>query len=144
MNIYVVRSDYSPECTIGDLLIDHRIFCHTLEDIVRPWGSKKVQGKTAIPSGRYQVILSRSNRFGRVMPEVLKVPEFTGVRIHGGNTAENTDGCILVASKILNRNTIQGTMEKQLTDLLSGAPGPNWVEILDTFPYTGNKEGGAA
>ena len=56
----------------------------------------KVFGKTAIPRGKYRLITSESPRFGRILPEVLHVPGFTGIRIHGGNTAEDSHGCILV------------------------------------------------
>lgn len=67
--------------------------CYTLEDVVRP---EKVARVTAIPAGTYKLRISRSMRFKRDLPEVQSVPNYTGVRIHGGNTHENTEGCPLV------------------------------------------------
>ena len=64
----------------------------SLEDIK----ARKVPGRTAIPRGKYKLITSFSNRFQKVLPEVLNVPGFTGIRIHGGNKAEDSQGCILV------------------------------------------------
>ena len=82
--------------TIGDLFIDGKWYCYTLEDEVRPEGVK-IDGKTAIPAGKYPLIIDYSFRFKRYMPHILNVQNFTGVRIHKGNTEENTEGCILVA-----------------------------------------------
>lgn len=87
--------------TIGDFLIDSDWFCFSLEDEVRevpgaPVAQWKVNGKTAIPRGRYRVIITMSKRFGRLMPELLSVPGFIGIRIHPGNTADDTEGCILL------------------------------------------------
>jgi len=90
------KSDY----TIGKLYIEGQYLCDTLEDAVRP---EKIQGKTAIPEGTYQVIMSMSNRFKKVMPLLLDVPNYAGVRIHSGNTAKDTEGCIL-----LGKNTQVG------------------------------------
>lgn len=89
------RTWCGPKCTIGTLSIEGRNECFTLEDVVRADGVK-VYGETAIPSGTYQVIVSYSQRFKRDLPLVVDVPGFTGIRIHPGNTAEDTDGCILV------------------------------------------------
>ena len=69
--------------------------CYTLEDIVR---DEKVHGRTAIPAGTYPLRISRSFRFKRDLPEVMNVPNYSGVRIHGGNTHENTEGCPLVGT----------------------------------------------
>jgi len=74
---------------------------YTLEDQVReqagvPVATWKVHGETAIPAGRYRVVLSMSNRFGRLLPEVQNVPGFVGIRWHAGNAIDDTDGCQLV------------------------------------------------
>lgn len=73
---------------------DKRDFiCYTLEDKER---LVKVKGETAIPTGKYTVIVTMSPRFKKELPLILNVPEFSGVRIHGGNTEKNTEGCVLV------------------------------------------------
>ena len=95
MHIRVVREPSKNDTTLGSLFIDDHWQCHTLEDVIRPRG-EKVRNKTAIPPGRYKLILSMSNRFKKIMPEVLNVPMFTGIRIHSGNTAKDTAGCLLV------------------------------------------------
>ena len=95
MHIRVMREPSINDTTLGSLFIDGHWQCHTLEDVIRPTG-EKVRNKTAIPPGRYKLILSMSNRFKKIMPEVLNVPMFTGIRIHSGNTAKDTAGCLLV------------------------------------------------
>jgi len=93
MELRVVRFPSTDESTEGQLYIDDQPFGYTLEDVVR---DVKIAGQTAIPAGRYQVTLDMSPKFGRLMPHILNVPNFTGVRIHWGNTAKDTDGCLLV------------------------------------------------
>lgn len=93
MELRVKRIQFSEESTIGELSVDGQFECYTLEDKVRP---VKVKGRTAIPPGRYEVIINFSQRFQRQLPLLLNVPNFEGVRIHPGNTAANTEGCILV------------------------------------------------
>lgn len=95
MNIIVKRIFKGPDYTIGKLYIYGKYFCDTLEDTVRPAGVK-IPGKTAIPAGKYKIKLTESLRFGKLMPRLENVPGFTGVLIHSGNTAEDTEGCILV------------------------------------------------
>jgi hypothetical protein len=90
--------------TIGHLYIDGKYFCDTLEDPVRDLnkngvfdnGEVKIYGNTAIPYGTYKVTITYSNKYKRDMPLINDVPSFTGIRIHSGNTTEDTKGCILV------------------------------------------------
>ena len=90
MEIELIRDDDpSNKHNYGKLFVDKLFFGETLEDKDRylEFDGDKVDGDTAIPRGRYRVTLSPSQRFGRVMPEIHDVPDFTGVRIHGGNYA---------------------------------------------------------
>lgn len=97
MELKVQRIAKKETYTIGRLFIDGEKFCDTLEDRVRDLSKEaKVKGKTAIPTGRYRVFLTYSPRFRRILPILDNVPHFTGVRIHRGNTAKDTEGCILV------------------------------------------------
>ena len=138
MKLKLIREIFTPTETLGSLFIDNKFFCYTLEDFDRGLDKSmdlktvqaiKVHSNTAIPLGTYKVSLSVSNRFKRLMPEIQSVPGFAGVRIHGGNTHLNTEGCILVAkNRSVNkvstfgkiRNWIQGTMEAELTKKLKG------------------------
>lgn len=83
--------------TIGELLINDKHLCDTLEDRVRPEG-EKVYGKTAIPEGKYEIELTHSPRFKKILPEILNVPNFSGIRIHTGNSSKDTEGCIIVGT----------------------------------------------
>lgn len=98
MKLTLTRKWLQTTRTIGELSINGRFFCYTLEDRVRPDGVK-VYGETAIPAGRYKVALTYSNRFKQTMPLLLSVPNFEGIRIHSGNTEAHTHGCILVGAK---------------------------------------------
>lgn len=95
MKLTLKRSVLTQYSTIGDLFIDGRRECFTLEDVVREDGVK-IYGETAIPAGTYEVQLTMSPRFKRVLPLLLDVRNYVGVRIHPGNTAADTEGCILV------------------------------------------------
>ena len=94
MELSVKRDPSADGCTLGRLFVDGVFEAFTLEDIVR--AGPKVMHETAIPSGRYRVDITKSERFQRMLPILLDVPGFTGVRIHPGNTNADTSGCILV------------------------------------------------
>lgn len=108
MQIRVNRYKYGKDSTIGRLMIDGQVCGYTLEDEVRPNG-EKVQGETAIPAGEYKIIIDMSTRFKREMPHILDVKNFTGVRIHTGNTDDHTEGCLLLGAKVENENFISGS-----------------------------------
>lgn len=128
MELKLKRIYKKQDYTIGKLYIDGAYFCDTLEDTDRGMRSDmplpelkeiKVAGCTAIPTGKYCVYLTKSPRFGRVLPLVYDVPAFSGIRIHSGNMHDDTHGCILVGeNKVVGRviNSRQ-TMEK-LMELL--------------------------
>jgi len=96
MDFLIKRDKFTVKSTIGRLWIAERDFCNTLEDVDRQLeipGNVKVDKQTAIPRGRYFLIIDESTRFKRLMPHILDVPHFTGVRMHKGMTAEDTEGC---------------------------------------------------
>src|SRR5574343_864662 len=80
---------------------ERRFICYILEDRIR---DKKVYGSTAIPAGRYEIVMMYSPRFGRELPRLLKVPNFDGILIHPGNDQHDTEGCLLPGS---SRETLQ-------------------------------------
>ena len=93
MNIKVKRLHRTENSTIGELFIDGKFECYTLEDKER---EVKIKCETAIPKGTYKVIINYSNRLKKQMPLLLNVPGFEGVRIHAGNSNHDTEGCLLV------------------------------------------------
>ena len=98
--------------TISRLYINGELFCNALEDedrglrqdmTINEIKKRKVYGATAIPSGSYECVNTYSNRFQKNLPLLKDVPGFDGIRIHSGNTANDTEGCILPG-----RNTQKG------------------------------------
>lgn len=104
MKIILKRVDFRPESTISDVIINGATFCNVCEDTDRGLDSKmplaqlekmKVAGKTAIPYGIYEITISYSPRFKKMLPLLHNVPAYEGVRIHAGNTHKDTQGCLL-------------------------------------------------
>lgn len=93
MELKLIRDTFTEDSTIGKLYINNTYFSETLEDKVR---DVKIQNVTAIPYGRYEVIVNFSNRFQQLMPLLINVPNYEGVRIHFGNYSKDTEGCILL------------------------------------------------
>ena len=101
MEIRLVRSVFTDNSVMGKMYVNGEFFAYTCEDKDRDLRgdvSKKVKGETAIDYGKYEVICSFSDHFQRYLPLLLNVPCFEGIRIHGGNTAADSLGCILVGA----------------------------------------------
>lgn len=123
------KKDY----TIGNLSINDEFFCNILEDTCRglqqnmplsELQAKKIYGKTAIPAGRYEIVITHSNRFQRPLPLLLNVPAFEGIRIHAGNAAKDTHGCLLpgknvAVGKVLHSRPTTAKLIKHINDAIS-------------------------
>ena len=105
MRIELVRIAFKDTYTIGKLYVDGKYECDVLEDVDRGLDSsmseseilkRKVKGETAIPTGHYVINITYSPKYKRMMPLLLDVKGFSGIRIHSGNTAKDTEGCLIV------------------------------------------------
>lgn len=131
MTIRLRRLYPRPDYTIGRLYVNGVGFCDTLEDRVRDLnkdgdlndeGEGKVYAQTAIPYGTYQVILSQSPKFGRLLPELLDVPHFKHIRIHAGNYAKDSAGCILVGENKVKGGLVNSRVyETMITQAIMNA-----------------------
>ena len=105
MRIELVRIAFKSTYTIGKLYVDGKYFSDVLEDVDRGLDSsmseseileKKVKGQTAIPTGHYAINITYSPKYKRMMPLLLDVKGFSGIRMHSGNSSKDTEGCLLV------------------------------------------------
>ena len=133
MEITIKRKFKGNNYTIGSLYIDGKYFCDTLEDIDRGLTDSmsdsyiatiKVINQTAIPTGTYKVTITYSNRFKKLLPLINNVKGFSGIRIHSGNTKEDTSGCILVGfntevGKVVNSKVTYDKLFNLLQDNLN-------------------------
>jgi hypothetical protein len=135
VKLRLLRNRFKENYTTGQLYLGEDYFCFTLEDCVREkegvavekW---KVDGKTAIPRGIYKVVFQNSPKFGPDTLTLLKVPGFTHIRIHSGNTHEDTEGCIIVGYRITRDGVIvPGTTRPALRDLKKHLKGHKNVTI---------------
>lgn len=142
MELTLQRRRSSAECTLGELRADGVFDCFTLEDVVReipgePVAAWKVPGKTAIPAGRYRVTLENSPRFGPDTLTLNGVEGFSFIRIHCGNFATDTDGCVIVGDAVEQSRIVYGTTRSALARLKDqvGAAFKRgeevWIEILN-------------
>lgn len=113
MELYLERGPSTPKSTIGNFYVNGIRECLTMEDPVR---DHKIVDKTCIPAGRYRVKRTMSKRFKRMLPLVFNRDDFSvlapngdkweGIRIHPGNDADDTDGCILPGRIRMNADFI--------------------------------------
>ena len=135
MKILVKRIHFGETFTIGKVFIDGKeMNIFTIEDKVReiegkPVSSWKVQNTTAIPKGKYKLIISMSNRFKILMPEILKVEGFSGVRIHKGNTSENTEGCLILGKTWDGKSDFVGSSKLAVEEFMAKIQGKSDIEI---------------
>lgn len=110
LTFYLLRNYLKEKYTIGNLysigvdlegkktrMIENQFLCNILEDKFRgnDLSKKKVYGETCIPEGTYEIKLTYSPRFKRYLPQLMDVKFFDNIRIHAGNTADSSEGCLL-------------------------------------------------
>ena len=105
MRLTLIRIANRPTYCIGKLYIDGKWFADVLEDVDRGLDDKmsvedilklKVKGETAIPTGIYEVTITYSPKYNKLIPLINNVKGYSGIRIHSGNTAKDTEGCLIV------------------------------------------------
>ena len=139
MDLLLKRRYRNDKYTIGDLYIDGVWFSNVLEDTDRGLSSDmteeeiqkiKIYGKTAIPKGRYKIEVTYSPKFKRYLPILLNVKGFSGIRIHSGNTAEDTLGCLLVGYNKVKGQVINSRVTSdKLTALLRNTKEEIYITI---------------
>lgn len=135
MELELYRDVLAPSYTLGVLSADGDFLGYTVEDTDRQLenGGIKLYGITAIPRGRYRVIVSLSYRFKRRLPEILGVPQFTGVRIHGANDAGELLGCIGIGGERTEHGVRDcAVVKNHLIEMIDDAAGRHeatWLTI---------------
>ena len=137
MELLLKRTTLTPNETHGTLSIDGVHACCTLEDTVRPPGIK-ILHETAIPAGRYAVTITKSQRWGVLLPLIDVGQGWTGVRIHAGNTTADTSGCILVGLShtdhtILSSRLALAKVQGALARALANGEAC-WITIVTPHP----------
>jgi len=141
MKLILERKIHNPHSTEGNLYVNDKWFCNTIEDVIRAkpgeWNAGlKVYAKTAIPYGRYPVLVTWSNRFNRLLTGVFNVPDFEGIRIHNGTSELSSAGCIIVSYKDDDKHHVlinDKAAMNDLCDLIYKVQQSEkiWLEIVD-------------
>ena len=104
MELKLIRKYRKTDYTIGILYVNNKYFCEILEDTDRGLKDSmsleeikkiKIKDQTCIPYGKYQILMTYSPKYKKIMPLVNNVKGFEGIRIHSGNTNKDTSGCLL-------------------------------------------------
>ena len=149
MELVLTRIAKRPSYTIGRLEVREQVddeflagtkttyICDTLEPTWRDYkhGAHKMKGRSAIPEGRYPVVITYSPKFKQWLPILLGVPMFKGIRIHAGNTAKDTEGCILVGEnrvkgKVLNSRLWLNRLKEKIVEAKEKGEAV-WITIKD-------------
>lgn len=142
MELKLKRTVFKSDKTMGRLYLVNNgspadgdgetYLCDTLEPRRRnlKGGERKIAGATAIPEGRYPLVISKSAKFRRWLPTLLGVPDFSGILIHAGNTERDTRGCILVGTNSHDDCLINSQRALYvLMQLLTKAEGGMWISV---------------
>ncbi len=134
ITFYLTRIVFNGDSTLGEFITPKQKF-YSCEDKVRevegvPVDTWKIPKETAIPKGTYDLILDESVRFKKIMPHILDVDGFSGVRIHSGNTNHDTEGCILLGWGI-------GADDASVTD--SRRAIKDFMDEFQHYPSLGEK-----
>ena len=134
---YTIGKLYVKQSIIDEYLRGEKFIyiCDTLEPQWRDYakGARKIKGKSAIPEGRYPVVITYSPKFKQWLPLLVNVPMFSGIRIHAGNTAKDTQGCILVGEnrevgKVLYSQKHLNIVKSKIVEAKDKGEGV-WIEI---------------
>lgn len=147
MKLLTDRAWKKDDYTIGRFYVNSARFCESLEDTDRGLEQsmdvltilmRKIPGVTAIPRGTYKVILSVSPKFakktwakkyGGLVPEIIGVKGYSGVRIHPGNGPEDVEGCIVVGENKVKGKVINSV--KCYNELMEKYIFPAWCRKED-------------
>ena len=129
MKLTLQRYLFAEDYTMGLLFIDGVYFCDTIEDKYRGQELKKtkVMNETCIPYGVYDVKITYSPKYKKDMPQILDVPYFTGVRIHSGNNASDSSGCVICGIKSKNGEVLES--RKTYNALLKRLETAKYIKI---------------
>lgn len=146
MLLSLIRDTFTPNETLGTLLVDGKPFCGTLEPPVVP---NSLHPKGAIPMGWYRLTLTRSPKFGRLLPLLNYVIGFEGIRIHAGNKKDDTQGCILVGARSEHSLLLTDSRqtEQSLVELLKQTQDERediYIEVTDCERYVVERLPGTA
>ena len=130
MSFLVKRRWSTPASVEGELWINSDFECYTLEPPYKTDGSKP----RAIPAGTYDLDVRLSAHFGRLMPHVENVPDFTEIMIQNGNYPQDTEGCTIVGS--IRGNNFVGHSDAEFDKLFlkiqdAIAFGPQTITYID-------------
>lgn len=139
MKIEVIRHTRKEDHTVSDMFIDGKYFCKVLEDVDR--GLKKddplkkieqtkIKHHTAIPAGLYRLALTYSEKYKQIMPLVMNVPGFAGIRIHSGNHKDHTSGCLLVGQQYDEKTKSITNSRSTFRSLMSILTEANKKEVI--------------
>ena len=134
-HLYIAKEPVGNNPGLGQPLTKGLQICDTLEPTWRDYanGAYKVKGRSAIPEGRYAVVISFSPKFKQWLPILLGVPKFEGIRIHAGNCSEDTEGCILVGKnrevgKVLDSRIWLHRLKQKIVEAKDKGE-PVWITI---------------